>query len=150
MAAIVGHFNFWNMTSEQALQEAWFGQENVKPFSATIAVLSIVMSPIIVFGNVQVLLAVWKDPLKKLRSSPSNFILTSMAIADLLVGLAVCPMTAYWGWAIYIKEKAPFDLSVIFALDIFSVNVSFGHIFLFSGQSLCCCDSTSLSSESYK
>ena len=130
MAAVVGHFNFWNMTSEQALQEAWLGLENVKPLSAISAVLSTVMSPIIVFGNVLVLLAVLKDPLKKLRSSPSNFILTSMAIADLLVGLAVCPITAYWGWVIYIKEKSPFDLSVIFAINVFSVNVSFGHMFL--------------------
>ena len=130
MAAVVGHYNFWNITSEQALQEAWLGLENVKPLSATSAVLSIVMTPIIVFGNVFVLLAVWKDPLKKLRSSPSNFILTSMAIADLLVGLAVCPITAYWGWVIYIKDESPFDLSVIFAINVFSVNVSFGHMFL--------------------
>ncbi|XP_078359720.1 adrenocorticotropic hormone receptor-like [Oculina patagonica] len=130
MAAVVGHYNFWNITSEQALQEAWLGLENVKPLSVTSAVLSILMSPIIVFGNVLVLLAVWKDPLKKLRSSPSNFILTSMAIADLLVGLAVCPITAYWGWVIYREDKSPFDLSVIFAINVFSVNVSFGHMFL--------------------
>ena len=130
MAAVVGHFGFWNMTSEQALQEAWLGLENVRPLSAISAVLSIVMSPIIVFGNVLVLLAVWKDPLKKLRSSPSNLMLTSMAIADLLVGLAVCPITAYWGWVIYLEEKSPFDLSVIFAINVASVNVSFGHMLL--------------------
>ena len=130
MAAVVGHFGFWNMTSEQALQEAWLGLENVRPLSAISAVLSIVMSPVIVFGNVFVLLAVWKDPLKKLRSSPSNFILTSMAIADLLVGLVVCPITAYWGWVIYLEEKSPFGLSVIFAINVVSVNVSFGHMFL--------------------
>lgn len=130
MAAVVGHYNFWNITSEQALQEAWLGLENVKPLSATSAVLSIVMSPIIVFGNVLVLLAVWKDPLKKLRSSPSNVILISMAIADLLVGLAVCPITAYWGWVIFVDDRSPFDLSVIFAINVFSVNVSFGHMFL--------------------
>ena len=130
MAAVLGHYNFWNITSEQALQKAWLGLENVKLLSGISAVLSIAMSPIIVFGNVLVLFAVWKDPLKKLRSLPSNFILTSMAIADLLVGLAVCPITAYWGWVICIKEKSPFDLSVIFAINVFSVNVSFGHMFL--------------------
>lgn len=130
MAAVVGHFGFWNMTSEQALQEAWLGLENVRPLSAISAVLSIVMSPVIVFGNVFVLFAVWKDPLKKLRSSPSNFILTSMAVADLLVGLVVCPITAYWGWVICLEEKSPFDLSVIFAINVVSVNVSFGHMFL--------------------
>jgi len=130
MAAVVGHYNFWNITSEKALQEAWLHLENVKPLSATSSVLSIVMSPIIVLGNVLVLLAVWKDPLKKLRSWPSNFILVSMALADLLVGLVVCPITAYWGWVIFVKEQSPFDLSVIFAINVFSVNVSFGHMFL--------------------
>ena len=130
MAAVVGHYNFWNITSEQALQEAWLHLENVKPLSAISAMLSIVMSPIIVFGNLLVLLAVWNDPLKKLRSSPSNLILTSMAIADLLVGLVVCPITAYWGWMISVQGESPFDLSVIFAINVFSVNVSFGHMFL--------------------
>ena len=130
MAAVLGHYNFWNITSEQALQEAWLRLENVKPLSATSSVLSIVMAPIIVLGNLLVLLAVWKDPLKKLRSSPSNFILVSMALADLSVGLVVCPITAYWGWVIFDKNTSPFGLSVIFAINVFSVNVSFGHIFL--------------------
>ena len=104
MAAVVGHYNFWNIKSEKALQDAWLTLENVKPLSATSSVLSIVMAPMIVLGNVLVLLAVWKDPLKKLRSSPSNFILVSMAIADLSVGLVVCPLTAYWGWVNLTKE----------------------------------------------
>ena len=130
MAAVVGHYNFWNITSEKALQDAWLHLENVKPLSATSSVLSIVMAPIIVLGNLLVLLAVWKDPLKKLRSSPSNFILVSMALADLSVGLVVCPITAYWGWVIFDKGTSPFDLSVIFAINVFSVNVSFGHMFL--------------------
>ena len=130
MAAVVGHYNFWNITSEKALQEAWLHLENVKPLSATSSVLSIVVAPIIVLGNLLVLLAVWKDPLKKLRSSPSNFILVSMALADISVGLVVCPITAYWGWVIFDKGTSPFDLSVIFAINVFSVNVSFGHMSL--------------------
>ena len=130
MAAVVGHFNLWNITSKQALQDAWLRLENVKPLSATSSVVSIVMTPMIMLGNVLVLLAVWKDPLKKLRSSPSNVILVSMALADLSVGLVVCPLTAYWGWVIFDKGISPFDLSVIFAINAFSVNVSFGHMFL--------------------
>jgi len=130
MAAVVGHYNFWNITSEKALQDAWLHLENDNPLSATSSVLSIVMAPIIVLGNLLVLLAVWKDPLKKLRSSPSNFILVSMALADLSVGLVVCPITAYWGWVIFETGTSPFDLSVIFAINVFSVNVSFGHMFL--------------------
>ena len=130
MAAVVGHYNFWDITSEKALQDAWLHLENVKPLSATSSVLSIVMAPIIVLGNLLVLLAVWKDPLKKLRSSSSNFILVSMALADLSVGLVVCPITAYWGWVIFDKGTSPFDLSVIFAINVFFVNVSFGHMLL--------------------
>ena len=130
MAAVVGHFSLWNITSKQALQDAWLRLENVKPLSATSSVVSIVMAPMIMLGNVLVLLAVWKDPLKKLRSSPSNVILVSMALADLSVGLVVCPLTAYWGWVIFDKGISPFDLSVIFAINAFSVNVSFGHMFL--------------------
>ena len=130
MAAIYGHYNFWNITSEQALQEPWLRQENVKPLAVTSSILSIVMAPIIVLGNLLVLLAVWKDPLKKLRSSPSNFILVSMALADLLVGLVVCPITAYWRWVIFDKKTSHFGLSVIFAINVFSVNVSFGHMLL--------------------
>ena len=84
------------------------------------------MAPIIVLGK----LTVWKDPLKILRSSPSNFILVSMALADLSVGLVVCPITAYWGWVRFEKKTAPFGLSVIFAINVFSVNVSVGHMLL--------------------
>ena len=130
MAAVHGHYNIWNVTSEQALQEGWLSLQNVRSFSAISAALSIAMAPVIVFGNILVLVAVWKDPLKKLRSSPSNLILTSMAIADLLVGLVVCPITAYWGWVISVRGESPLDLSVIFAINVFSVNVSFGHMFL--------------------
>lgn len=130
MAAVVGHFNFWNITSEKVLQEAWLNLENVKPLSVTSSILSIVMSPIIVFANILVLLAVWKDPLKKLRSSPSTFLLVSMVLANLLVGLVICPISAYWGWEIFAKGESPLDLSVIFAINVISVNVSFGHMFL--------------------
>ena len=40
MAAIYGHYNFWNVTSEQALQETWHRNENVKPLWAASQVKS--------------------------------------------------------------------------------------------------------------
>lgn len=129
MAAVTGHFNFWNLSSEDALQKAWLRAGNAKTTSATIAILAITvtMSPIIVFGNSLVVLSVWRDPLKNLRSSPSNFILLSMGIADLLVGLVGCPLTAYWGWAVFHHEEPPFGpLASSFLL----VNVSIGHMLL--------------------
>ena len=84
MAAITG-----NMTSEDLASE-WQRAGNSKAISMTIAIPSMVMCPIIIFGNLLVILSVWIDPLKKLRPSPSNHIIVSMAIADLLVGLVVC------------------------------------------------------------
>ena len=128
MAAVTGHFNFWNLSHEDALQRAWLRAGNAKTTSATIAIIAITMSPIIVVGNLLVVLSVWRDPLKNLRSSPSNFVLLSMAIADLLVGLVGCPLTAYWGWAVFHHEDPPFaPLASSFLL----VNVSVGHMLLF-------------------
>ena len=82
------------------------------------------------FGNFLIVLSVWMDPLRKLRSSSSNFIIFSMAVADLLVGLVACPLAAFWGWALLYKyTNAPFGLLNFFATLI---NVSVGHILLFS------------------
>ena len=128
MAAVTGHFNFWNLTGEEALQKAWLRVGHVKTISATVAVLAMVASPVIVFGNSLVVLSVWRDPLKKLRSSPSNFIILSMAIADLQVGLVACPLTAYWGWALFLKKNPTFQpLKAVFSVLI---NVSVGHVLL--------------------
>ena len=87
---------------------------------------AMVMSAIIVFGNLLVVLSVWKDPLKKLRSSPSNRIIVSMAIADLLVGLVVCPLMAYWVWAILHQKNLTSVLKSFFVLT----DVSSGHVLL--------------------
>ena len=127
MAAVTGHFNIWNLSAEQALHKTMLGAGNVKTVSATIAVTSMIMSPFIVFGNSLVVLSVWKDPLKTLRSSPSNLILLSTAIADLLTGLVACPLIAHWGWATFRKEDPPFGpLTLSFVL----VNVSVSHMLL--------------------
>ena len=46
-------------------------------------------------GNLLVVLAVFLDPNKNLRSS-SNYFVGSLGFADLLVGLLVCPMSAVY------------------------------------------------------
>jgi len=127
MAAITGHFDFWNMTGEEALLKVWLSVDNGKTISTTVAILALIMSPVIVLGNSLVILSVWKDPLKKLRSSPSNFIILSMAIADLLVGLVACPLTLYWGLALFLKKNPTFGPLTFFSVLI---NVSVGHVFL--------------------
>lgn len=127
MAAIASHFNFWNTTSEEALQAVWLRDENSKRMSVAIVAVAIIAFPFIVFGNSLIIISVWKDPLKKLRSSPSNFILLSMAIADLLVGFVACPSTLYWYLAVFHSDdRSHLPLLVSSTL----VNVSVGHIFL--------------------
>ena len=127
MAAVAGHSNFWNMSSNEALNKVWLRVDNAKTISATVSVVAMSISPIIVLGNSLVILSVWRDPFKTLRSSPSNFILLSMAVADLLVGLVACPLIVHWGWATFRHEDPPISpLLVIF----FLINVSVGHMFL--------------------
>ena len=127
MAAVAGHFNFWNMSSNEALNKVWLRVDNAKTISATVSVVALLISPIIVLGNSLVILSVWKDPFKTLRSSPSNFILLSMAVADLLVGLVACPLTVHWGWATFRHENPPFSPLLV---SFFLINVSVGHMFL--------------------
>ena len=127
MAAITDNTNFFNMTSDKLSSDLWLTVGNFKTISMTTSIPSMVMSPVIVCGNLLVVLSVWKDPLKKLRSLPSNRIIASMAIADLLVGLVVCPLMVYWGWAIFQNKNLTFP-----ALKAFSVlvDVSAGHVLL--------------------
>ena len=101
MAAVASHFNFWNATSEGALLLTWLRDKHAKRLSAIIIAVALIAFPFIVFGNSLVIMSVWKNPLKKLRSLPSNFILLSMAIADLLVGFVACPSIVYWHWALF-------------------------------------------------
>lgn len=127
MAAVASHFNFWNTTSEGALLLTWLRDKHAKTLSAVIVGVGMIAFPFIVFGNSLIVLSVWKDPLKKRRSLPPNFILLSVAIADLLVGFVACPSTVYWHWAVFHSDdRSHLPLLVSYTL----VNVSVGHIFL--------------------
>ena len=126
MAAIKGNTDISNMTSDKDLGKGWLNVGNSPTISMAFSIPAMVMSAIIVFGNLLVVLSVWKDPLKKLRSSPSNRIIVSMAIADLLVGLVVCPLMAYWVWAILHQKNLTSVLKSFFVLT----DVSSGHVLL--------------------
>ena len=91
------------------------------------------MNPLIVSGNSFVVYAVWKDPLKNLRCSPSNFILQSMAIADLLVGMVLSPIHAFWLFSIAVAQKPPsISLHVIYSISAVLVGASLAHVALLS------------------
>ncbi|XP_068713197.1 trace amine-associated receptor 3-like [Montipora foliosa] len=130
MAAVRGIVDYWNMTSEEALVQVWLNIDNAEAIFSSVAVLATITFPMTAFGNFLVVLSVWMDPLRKLRSSPSNFIIFSMAVADLLVGLVTSPLHAFLAWALLHKyTNASFGFLKFFATLI---NISVGHILLFS------------------
>ena len=62
-------------------------------FSSTaVTILSSVVSSV---GNTLVLLAVWLDPNKDLRS-PFSYFVVNLGVSDLIVGLVTCPLSAMY------------------------------------------------------
>ena len=130
MAAVRDIVDYWNMTSEEALVQVWLNIDNAETILTTVAVLATITFPMTAFGNFLVVISVWMDPLRKLRSSPSNFIIFSMAVADLLVGLVASPLHAFLAWALLHKYTNPPFRFLIFFTTL--INVSVGHILLLS------------------
>ena len=54
------------MTKGKVLGDVWLTGGNSKTISMTIFIPSMVLTPVIVCGNLLVVSSVWKDPLKKL------------------------------------------------------------------------------------
>ncbi|XP_068757955.1 adenosine receptor A2a-like [Montipora capricornis] len=130
MAAVRGTVDYWNMTSEEALVQVWLNVDNAETIFTTVAVMATITFPVTTIGNFLVVLSVWMDPLRKLRSSPSNFIIFSMAVADLLVGLVASPLQTFFAWSLLHKyTNVSFRFLFFFATLI---NVSVGHILLLS------------------
>lgn len=138
MASIFNHSDFWHMSGEVASNAVLKYQgKHIFTFSLIQGIILCVITPLIVLSNAFVVHAVWKDPLRNLRSTSSNFILQSMAVADLLVGLVLCPVAAYWLLTIAVAEKMPFSLHVIYSLSTTLLGASFAHVLLLSIDRLC-------------
>ena len=76
-----------------------------------------VLEALIVVANAFVIAVILLYPLKNIRRSPSNHLVLSLAMADLLVGTTICLFTGWWysHYAAYkedlfdsAKRKAPF------------------------------------------
>ena len=106
-------------------------------FSWTQGIILSVIIPVIILSNALVVYTVWKDPLKNLRNASPNFILQSMAVADLLVGLVLSPVVAYWLLTIAVAQKMPFSLHAIYSLSTTFLGASFAHVLLLSMDRLC-------------
>ena len=69
--------------------------ETYYQLSIILGILLAVLSVITTFGNGLLLLAIWRDPFKSFRT-PTTFFIIGLAAADLLTGLTVCPMYAWY------------------------------------------------------
>lgn len=98
--------------------EIWNFLEKKKSLALVVGVIMVTMSPVIVVGNTLIIIVVWKDPLRKLHSFTSSYILLSMAVADFLVGSILCPLHADWSLLTGVGDQPLFT------------SVSFGHVLL--------------------
>ena len=60
------------------------------------AITLFVLEAFIVAGNAFVIVVIALDPLKNIRRSPSNHLVLSLAVADLLVGATLCFFSGWW------------------------------------------------------
>lgn len=138
MASMVNHSDFWHMSGEVASNAVLkhLGK-HILTFSWIQGIILCVLTPVIILSNASVVYTVWKDPLRNLRNASPNFILQSMAVADLLVGLILSPIDAYWLLTIAVNEKMPFSLNAIYSLSTTLLGASFAHVLLLSMDRLC-------------
>ena len=81
------------------------------------AIIGSVFCIVITFGNLMIVIAVVKDPLKKLRS-PFNYFVVNLAVADLIVGIVSMPIGIYNHTLEYLKTK-PDVLKRVFTVTLF-------------------------------
>ena len=104
--------------------------ETKRMFALVIGVIMAILSPLIVAGNALIILVVWKDPLRNIRSFTSTYILLSMAVADFLVGAILCPLNSDWSLLIRAGDKPSFSIRVPLTINAVLTSVSIGHVLL--------------------
>nr|XP_058961222.1 uncharacterized protein LOC131788170 [Pocillopora verrucosa] len=115
------------MTSKETFNVLWLRVDNLETITVTFVNLGIACAPIIFFGYSLVIWSIWKDPLKKLRRSPSGLIVLSMATADFLIGSVLLPTAVTWGWSMFHFKIPRIPYLAVSAVFVY---VSVGHIFL--------------------
>uniref|UniRef100_A0AC35TLV7 G_PROTEIN_RECEP_F1_2 domain-containing protein n=1 Tax=Rhabditophanes sp. KR3021 TaxID=114890 RepID=A0AC35TLV7_9BILA len=124
----VKNFDYDFMGGNNCSNSPWPSCLTIGKAMITIAFLLVVML-VIVLGNTLVVLTVYND--HKLRTQRQNWLIVSLAIADLLVGLIVMPLTtAYeiigaWRFGEILCE-------IWLALDVLFVTASILHICIIS------------------
>ena len=79
------------------LEEECHGKDSTSGMSYFTVSVAFILMVLNIPGNLLQILAVVLDPFKKLRT-PFNFMMTNLAIADLLVGTVTEPMSIYTHW----------------------------------------------------
>ncbi|KAI6241720.1 Octopamine receptor [Aphelenchoides fujianensis] len=110
----------WNVTCDSP----WPSCLSMSTAFATIAAMLVVML-VIVGGNLLVVLTVYYD--HKLRSQRQNWLIVSLAVADLLVGLLVMPLTMTYE-IIGVWVLGNILCEIYLALDVLFVTASILHI----------------------
>lgn len=116
--------------SSSNTHEIWHFVERDKSLALAVGVIMVIMCPMIVVGNTLIILVVWKDPLRNLRSFTSSYILQSMAVADFLVGSILCPMHSYWSLVTAVGDEPLYTVFVPLAINAILISVSVGHVLL--------------------
>ena len=117
-------------------RDSWSFMEKKTTISLVVGISMAVISPLIVAGNSLIIVVIWKDPLKKLRSFTSSRILFSMAVADVLVGSILSPLHAGWSLLKGLRQKPTFSVGVPLAINAVLTSVSVGHVLLLTIERL--------------
>ncbi|KAK3736123.1 hypothetical protein QZH41_004634 [Actinostola sp. cb2023] len=131
MAAIYGSGeNIWSKSIEEEFEVLQRLLKNDFPTITLITGVAIaVLGPVTMTANAIVLAAIWKDPYKQLRSSPSNIIIASMACCDFLVGTLCSFMQSFWLLNMSVKSDISLYVApVAFGIGIYLIGVSVMHV----------------------
>ena len=83
MAVLFGRSDIWNVSADKTFDELYrqLGEDFLSASWVT-GLLTCLSCPIATVGNGIVLAAILIDPLKKIRSAPSNHTIFNLALAD--------------------------------------------------------------------
>ena len=114
------------MSREIAIATAWkrLGKDFPEMAWATV-IATVILSPVTVIGNGLVLASILLDPFKNIRRFPVSSLIFSLALADLLVGILVGPLLAYWTIYTYITNSEPFSSTITSFTSAVSIGVSY-------------------------
>ncbi|XP_020917324.1 adenosine receptor A1-like [Exaiptasia diaphana] len=131
MAAIYGSYeHIWNKSIDEEYRLLLsFLKKDFPTINLIGGVVIATFAPVIMVSNAIVITAIWKDPYKQLRASPSNIIIASMAVCDFLVGAVCSFMQCYWLLSMAVQADFSFyAASCAFGIGLFLIGVSVFHV----------------------